>query len=412
VIHVVGVAGLAVVFVIGTWRSINLGALGLIMTFVVGTIVAGESARDLYVGFPVDLFVLLTGVTYLFALAANNGTIDRIVERGAQIARGRRALIPWVIFIVASLPTVAGAPAPAGVALLAPLSFRLAERFDIDRRLIGLVVVHGTAAGNFSPLNPLGALVNQMMARQGVSFSAAALFLVNYGYNIGLALVILWLFRRAARHERRTEAPPVDEQPARFTIEQRCTLLALVALAVTALAFNVNIGFLAFAAAVVLQLLFPTSAARPDQRIAWSVVLLVCGIVTYVAALQRYGTVDAAGTAIAALHAPLLTALLLCAIGATMSAFAASPGILGAMIPLALPFVAVGAINATALVIALAISVTVVDGMPFSAVGALAVANAAEAERARVYRGLLWWGAAMVVSAPIVTWLLLILPTS
>jgi dicarboxylate carrier protein MatC len=412
VIHVVGVVGLVVVFLIGTWRSINLGALGLIMTFLVGTIVVGESARDLYAGFPVDLFVLLTGVTYLFALAANNGTIDRIVERGAQIARGRRALIPWVIFIVASLPTMAGAPAPAGVALLAPLSFRLAERFDIDRRLIGLVVVHGTAASNFSPLNPLGALVNQTMARQGVSFSAAALFLVNYAYNIGLALVILWLFRRGARHERPTEAPPVDEQPARFSIEQRGTLLALVALAVTALAFNVNIGFLAFAAAVVLQLLFPKSAGRPDQRVAWSVVLLVCGIVTYVAALQRYGTVDAAGTAIAALNAPLLTALLLCAIGATTSAFAASPGILGAMIPLALPFVAVGAINATALIIALSISVTVVDGMPFSAVGALIVANAAEAERPRVYRGLLWWGAAMVVTAPLVTWLLLILPTS
>jgi di/tricarboxylate transporter len=382
------------------------------MTFLVGTVVAGERARDVYAGFPVDLFVLLTGVTYLFALAANNGTVDRIVERGAQIVRGRRALMPWVIFLVASLPTMVGAPAPAGVALLAPLALRLAERFDIDRRLIGLMVVHGGAAGNFSPLNPLGALVNQTMARQGVSFSAAALFLVNLGYNTGLALLIASLIGRAARYERGTVAHPVDQQPVRFTLEQRCTLLALVALAVTALGFNLNIGFLAFAAAVVLQLLFPKSAARADERVAWSVVLLVCGIVTYVGALQRYGTVDAAGKAIAALHAPLLTALLVCVIGAAASAFAASPGILGAMIPLTLPLLAGGAINATALVIALAISVTVVDGMPFSAVGALVVANAAEAERARVYRGLLWWGAAMVVTAPLVTWLTLILPTS
>ena len=34
------------------------------MTFLVGTIAVGESARDMYSGFPVDLFVLLTGVTY------------------------------------------------------------------------------------------------------------------------------------------------------------------------------------------------------------------------------------------------------------------------------------------------------------------------------------------------------------
>jgi hypothetical protein len=54
----------------------------------------------------------------------------------------------------------------------------------------------------------------------------------------------------------------------------------------------------------------------------------------------------------------------------------------------------------------------VVDATPFSTVGALVVANAAEAERPRVYRGLLMWGAAMVLTAPPLTWLLFILPAS
>jgi hypothetical protein len=38
------------------------------------------------------------------------------------------------------------------------------------------------------------------------------------------------------------------------------------------------------------------------------------------------------------------------------------------------------------------------------------VANAEDEERAQVYRGLLWWGMAMVVTAPLLTWLLFILP--
>ena len=155
-------------------------------------------------------------------------------------------------------------------------------------------------------------------------------------------------------------------------------------------------------------MVFPASSAGADKRIAWGVVLLVCGIVTYVAALQRYGTVEAVGAYIAGLSSPLVTGLLICAVAAVTSAFASSAGILGAMIPLAAPFMARGEIGTTGLIVALAISATVVDATPFSTVGALVVANAEDEERPRVYRGLLLWGAAMVVTAPPLTWLIFI----
>jgi di/tricarboxylate transporter len=189
-------------------------------------------------------------------------------------------------------------------------------------------------------------------------------------------------------------------------------LIALVAVAVAALVFGLSIGFAAFGAGVLLQVLFPASSAGAEKNIAWSVVLLVCGIVTYVAALQRYGTVAAVGDGIAELGSPLVIALLICVVGAVTSAFASSAGILGAMIPLAVPFMVRGDIATTGLVVALAISATVVDSTPFSTVGALVVANAADGERSRIYRGLLLWGAAMVVTAPLVTWLVFIVPAS
>jgi Na+/H+ antiporter NhaC len=172
-IHVVGIIGLVLVFLVGTLRSINLGAVSLVMTFFVSTFVAGELPREIYSGFPVDLFVLLAGVTYLFAIAAHNGTVDRIVEGAAALVKDRRALIPWAVFVVASLPAMAGALGSAGVAILAPLSLRLAERYDIDRTMIGLMVVHGAGAGNFSPLNVLGAIVHQAVARNGLEMSAS-----------------------------------------------------------------------------------------------------------------------------------------------------------------------------------------------------------------------------------------------
>ena len=68
------------------------------MTYLVGTLVVGESVSEMYRGFPVDLLVLLVGVTYLFGIATSNGTLERFVEGAAWLVRGRRALIPWIVF--------------------------------------------------------------------------------------------------------------------------------------------------------------------------------------------------------------------------------------------------------------------------------------------------------------------------
>jgi di/tricarboxylate transporter len=198
---------------------------------------------------------------------------------------------------------------------------------------------------------------------------------------------------------------------ARLRPEQVFTLLALLAVAVAALGFGLNIGFLAIVAAVLLQLVFPGSS-EVEKKIAWSVVLLVCGIVTYVAALQRYGTVQAVGDSIAGMSTPLVAALLICTVAAVTSAFASSAGILGAMVPLAVPFMARGEIGTAGLVVALALSATVVDATPFSTVGALVVANAADEEREQVYQGLLLWGTAMVLTAPVLTWLIFVVPAA
>jgi di/tricarboxylate transporter len=409
-VHLAGILGLVLVFVLGTWRPVNLGVLALAATFLVGTLAAREAPAEMYRGFPVDLFVLLAGVTYLFAIAERNGTLARIVEGSVRLVRGRRRLIPWAVFAVAAAPAMAGAIGSAGVALLAPISMRLGERCGIDRRAIGLMVVHGAAAGNFSPLNVLGAIVLQAVTSRGIDVSPWLLFAGNLAYNVALGAIVVAIFSRSQPSlSRADEASQVDIAQA-ATLEQSSTIAAIVGVAVAALGFGVSIGFAALGFGAALQLAFPRPGV--ERQIAWGVVLLVCGIVTYVAALQRYGTVDAAGTAILGLGAPLLAAFLLCVVGAVTSAFASSAGILGALIPLAAPLLLQGGTGTTGLVVALAVSATVVDATPFSTVGALVVANADEAERPMVYRGLLLWGAAMVITAPVITWLLFVLPAS
>src|SRR5918992_6280250 len=103
---------LILIFLVGTTLSINMGVLGIVAAFGVGTAL-GVSEDDIFLGFPGDLFVILVGVTYLFAIATNNGTVNWVVRASVRAVRGRLVAIPIVMFCLAALFTGIGAPAPA-----------------------------------------------------------------------------------------------------------------------------------------------------------------------------------------------------------------------------------------------------------------------------------------------------------
>jgi hypothetical protein len=60
--------------------------------------------------------------------------------------------------------------------------------------------------------------------------------------------------------------------------------------------------------------------------------------------------------------------------------------------------------------VAAPIGVSVVDSSPFSTSGALVVANAPEDNRDGIFRQLMIWGFSMVAIAPLVTWLVFVVP--
>jgi di/tricarboxylate transporter len=188
------------------------------------------------------------------------------------------------------------------------------------------------------------------------------------------------------------------------------TLIGILALIVVALAFDVDVGFVALSIAAVLSVISPQATKGAVDKVAWSTVLLVCGIVTYVGLLENIGAIDWLGEHVADIGAALIAAMLICYVGGVVSAFASTTGILGALIPLAVPFLKTGSVGAVGLIIALSISSSVVDASPFSTSGALTVANSPQDRRDFVFRGLMRWGFGVVLIAPLVAWCVFVLP--
>lgn len=161
-----------------------------------------------------------------------------------------------------------------------------------------------------------------------------------------------------------------------------------------------------------LSVFWPEASKNAVGHITWPTVLLICGVLTYVGVLEDMGTIDYAGNAVSGIGIPLLAALLLCYIGALVSAFASSVGIMGALIPLAMPFLAQGEIGTVGMIAALAVSATVVDVSPFSTNGARVLANAPDVDRERFFRQLMVYGGIVVAVVPAAAWLATVVPGS
>jgi di/tricarboxylate transporter len=406
------ILGLIVLFVIGTALPVNMGALGFVLAFAVGSVYVDMPAAAILAGFPGDLFVTLVGITYLFAIAQNNGTIDWLVRQAVRSVSGRTVAIPWVMFLVTALLTSVGAVSPGAVAIIAPVALRFSHKYRIDPLLMGLMVIHGAQGGGFSPMSIYGGITNQVVQRADLPGSDLHLFLASLGFNLVVAVVIFFVFggRRLLAQEAVQPEPAESGATGRLTFPQVLTLIGLLALGVGALVFELNVGLVAITIAVVLTILSPKDQARAVEQIHWSTVLLICGVVTYIAVLQKSGAVTFAGDSVSNAGAPLLGALLLCYVGGIVSAFASTVGVLGAIIPLAVPLLLLGHIDAVSVVAALAISSSVVDVSPFSTNGALVLASAHGIDRESLYRRLLVYSAIVVVVAPLLAWAVLVLP--
>jgi di/tricarboxylate transporter len=449
-LELIPILALVAMFVAATLLPINMGTLGFVAAFLVGTVAVGMSTDDIIAGFPSELFLTLVGVTYLFAIAQNNGTVDLMVRGAVRLVRGRVAFIPWVMFGITGLLTALGALGPAAVAVIAPIALGFAKQYKINALLMGMMVIHGAQAGGFSPISVYGVTVNNIVAKAHLLNSPFALFLGSLLFNAAIG-VLLFVFLGGRSLIGRTVHDDVDDTgrgspepdsaggvtpsgdgaggtatiavtkteprvivkppPTKsVTYDQVLTLIGLGALAVFSLILDLDIGFVSMTVAAVLALASPKAQRGAVSQISWSTVLLIGGVLTFVGVLQEAGSVEWVGNGVARLGMPLLVALLLCYLGGIVSAFASSTAILGATIPLAVPLLLAGEVSPIGVVVALAISSTIVDVSPFSTNGALVLANAQDIDRDKFYKQILKYSALVVAIGPLIAWAVLVLP--
>src|ERR1044072_3693653 len=190
----VAIIALVALFAVGTMLPINMGALAYVAAWLVGMYSLDMSEKDIVAGVSGDLILTIIGVTYLFAIARDNGTVDLIVRSAVRAVGGRVALIPWVMFAVTALLTAIGAASPAPCGMIGPIALGFAGKYKINPLMMGMFVVHGAQGGGFSPISIYGTITNSVMEDNNLPSSEMTVFLASLVVNLVMAAILFVLF--------------------------------------------------------------------------------------------------------------------------------------------------------------------------------------------------------------------------
>ena len=414
-------------------EDLNVGFLGIAFGIIVGGVFAGTPASKVMNAFPLSLFMILVGVTFLFGMAQTNGTMEKLTAYSIRACKGNTALVPIIIYILATFITTIGPGNIAGCALMAPVAMAIASKVKMPAFLMTLLVVGACNGAAFSPFAPTGIISNGIIAKCAPELGIPADYLntlawkihfnstIAQGFvNIGGFFVmggLKWL------REQKGAALDIDElapKPEPFNVAQKTTLLMVAILIILVVVPGLpgmkgvfpkaitnmlsNVGSISFVLSIVLMLTGYGDSKAAVKVMPWSVIMMVCGVSVLIDVMDKAGGLNFLVEVMASVAGPTTICFWTAFVPAVISAYSSSSGVVMPMfLPMTPGLVELTGGDPIAIISAIDVGSHLVDTSPLSTLGALCIASAGEEEdKGVLFRKLLIWGLSMSIVSGIV----------
>ena len=414
-------------------EDLNVGFLGIAFGIIVGGVFGGTPASKIMNAFPLSLFMILVGVTFLFGMAQTNGTMEKLTAYSIRVCKGNTALIPIIIFLLSDFLTTIGPGNIAGCALMAPVSMAIASKVKMPAFLMTLLVVGACNGAAFSPFAPTGIISNGLIAKMAGELGLSPDYLNTLAWkihfnselaqgfvNIGGFFVmggLKWL------REQKGAALDIDElapKPEPFNAAQTTTLLLVAILIILVVVPGLpgvkgtlpktitnmlsNVGSISFVLSIVLMLTGYGDSKAAVKVMPWSVIMMVCGVSVLIDVMDKAGGLNFLVEVMASVAGPTTICFWTAFVPAVISAYSSSSGVVMPMfLPMTPGLVELTGGDPIAIISAIDVGSHLVDTSPLSTLGALCIASAGEEEdKGVLFRKLLIWGLSMSIVSGIV----------
>ncbi|MBQ7545219.1 MAG: hypothetical protein IJT02_09795 [Synergistaceae bacterium] len=282
---VISLVVLAVVVAVGFIKKINLGFFALGVAFVLGT-VGGMKASQITAGFSSSMFVTLVGVTFMFGMASQNGTLELFSKKVVALVGKHTVLIPILMFVLSAFISAIGPGHIAAGILMTTFAMYLAFEMDINPMATSLYAKLGANAGCASTLSITGILAAQLSNPMGYSGFGLHLFLSTLLSGFVFTCVVYILYKGYAV---KADNPLKWSDIPAFNREQRITICVIAIVVICCIGFKLDTGLFAFLAASVLILTGCADEKKAIKGIPWGTLVFICGVGALVNVINKLG---------------------------------------------------------------------------------------------------------------------------
>lgn len=360
---VVALIALVAAIVIGTWRHINIGIMGIIFACILG-IIAGIPAGQLAAGFNSMLFLRLLAVQLLVCIAKQNGTIDTLAKKLVKVGCGKSVkLLPIILFFAFLFCGTVGIDT---VFLVTPFLVAIAYEAEIDPMAILISMIFSFQGIGMSPLAVTGVNAYSNAEQAGLSVNSWNALLLTWISSTVLFFIFYFIF---GWHKQKP-VTLTGMETAKFDRNQVLTLLGFAAYVVMTLVLGWDIMVAPAVISLVLLVLNAADSKKVIADIPWGILIMISGMSVLASVVVDLGGVDLLSGVLSKVSVSFLAAPLMGLIGGAMSFFSSGNGV---VIPTLVPTIpsisAATSASAQAMLISLCLGAGCTGMSPMSTIG-------------------------------------------
>lgn len=376
---IISLIALLTAIIIGFVRNVNVGILCMGFSMVLG-LVFGLDAKEILSGFSSSLFIQMVGITYLFAIINSNGTLELLARKMVGLVGKKKALIPFVMYILGFLICAVGPGAIPSLAIIPVIAIPVAISAGINPIMTAIIGDLGVMSGRMSPLTPESAVVRELMEEQRLTGNTIPI-MISLTITALIVAVLVYIYYKGWKVEKREDK--TEEALPKFNGKQWLSLAGLLILAVGVLFFSWNVGFTGFLVGSVLIVLDCGEEKKAIKGIPWNVILMVLGVGILMNVISLSGGIDIMVAGLEKIMGHRTAAMIMAITAGFMSFFSSGLGVVfPTLIPTASGLASGLGVGAVELVSVIVIGGTVSGFTPISTTGALIMAGVAQQEGA------------------------------
>ena len=344
---------------LGYKTKINTGFFCIAFAYIIGCFLLGLKPKDLIGMWPTSTMFVIISVSLFYNFAAINGTLEKLSGSLLYACRSFPGLLPFALFFVAVILSIMGAAFFTVLAFLAPITMAICEESKIDK-LTGAVAINcGALAGGNFPTAALGVIFRGLIDTAYEPTPELALAdtfgpeMKIFGLAIVFSLILIAIFRFGFKSNRSIGKGITFKKPEPYDPRQKTTLRLMLIMMFVVLLFpvlqlmlpsvgfissiagRIDVGLVAFMFTVIGLLLKLAPQKEVIAKVPWNTILMIAGAGMLIGVAVKAGTIEAVSRWIGSSVPTFLVPIALSFIGAFMSFFSSTTGVVApALFPL------------------------------------------------------------------------------